>query len=82
MLPDWSQSKYNQWWIRKFLKVISGIIFTLALIGPIFGLIETGTIIFFLENLLLFAVGSIVWLIFYKLELDVRRNSPEHIILV
>lgn len=82
MLPDWSQSKYNQWWVRKFLKVISGIIFTIALIGPTFWLIEMGTIFFLLDNLLLLAVGSIVWSIFYKLEIDVRRNSPEHIVLV
>ena len=82
MLPDWSESKYNQWWIRKFLKVISGIIFTFALIGPIFVLIETGAIYFSLSNSLLVAMGVIIWSVYYKLDIDVRRNSPEHIILV
>ena len=82
MLLDWSESKYNQWWLRKSLKVISGVLIALALIGPIFLQIQIGAMYFTVVDLLLFAMGLILWSIFYKMETYVRRNSPEHIILV
>ncbi|MFW9847168.1 MAG: hypothetical protein ACFFD6_10495 [Candidatus Thorarchaeota archaeon] len=80
MVSIWHDPKYNTWLLRTSLKALSGILFALALCGPLLG--YSGRILFWpTEFSLMYAAwGLIVFTMYYSFERERRKSDPDWVI--
>ncbi|MFW9933839.1 MAG: hypothetical protein ACFFDR_14480 [Candidatus Thorarchaeota archaeon] len=72
-------SSWNTWTNRSILKSLSGICFAFSFFGIAYMVLFPGVYIPSLQTLLLFSFGLILWGLFYTMEREYRKVTPNRI---
>ncbi len=76
---DLGLPKWNTWTNRAIIKSLSGVCFAFSIFGIISVILFGTTYIPSLSTLILFSLGLILWGMFYMMEREYRRMTPNRI---
>lgn len=71
LLPTW-----NTWTTRSIVKALAGLLLTIPVVSMMLSLFWPMSSV---TALVLFGIGIIVWAIFYQMEMEYRKLTPDRI---